>query len=75
MIKRKLDGDTLIAANSFITEGKSTVRPVALLISDSSGTEGLWPIEEKVHKLMFKDLKTINFKTGIKLRKIFCPAQ
>jgi len=48
---------------------------VALFISDSSGTEGLWPIEEKVHKLMFKDLKTINFKTGIKLRKIFCPAQ
>ena len=46
---------------------------MALLISDSSATQGLWPIEEKAHKLMLKDLKTINFKTGIKFRKNILP--
>lgn len=70
-----LKGDTLVAMYTFKSEGKSSVRQVAFLIADSTVTEGFAPMEEKAGNMMFKDLKTINFKTGIKFQKVICPEQ
>lgn len=70
-----LSNDTLVADYIFMSEGKSSVRQVAFLIADSSLTEGFGSVEEKEGKMVFKDLKTLNFKTGIRLHKITCPTQ
>lgn len=70
-----LKGDTLVADYSFMSEGKSSVRQVAFLISDSSLIEGFGSVEEKEGKMVFKDLKTLNFKIGTRLHKIPCPAK
>ena len=70
-----LSGDTLVADYRFMSEGKLSVRQVAFLMADSSLMEGFGSVEEKEGKMVFKDLKTLNFKTGIRLHKIPCPAQ
>ncbi|MBC7626412.1 hypothetical protein [Ferruginibacter sp.] len=75
IINGTLSGDTLVADYKFMSEGKSSVRQVAFLISDSSLIEGFGSVEEKEGKMVFKDLKTLNFKTGTRLHKIPCPAQ
>jgi hypothetical protein len=74
-IEGTLNGDTLIAAYTFTSEGKSSVRQAAFVITDSTAMEGFGPMEENAGKMMFKDLKGVNFKTGIKLHKIPCPVQ
>ena len=74
-IDGKLHGDTLIADYKFMSEGKPSVRQVAFLLQDSSATEGYGPQEEKEGKMVFKNLKEIDFKKGIKLKKIQCAVQ
>ncbi len=70
-----LNGDTLTANYTFKSEGKSSIRQVAFLITDSSVIEGFAPMEKKEDKMMFKELKEINFKSGTKFIKIQCPIQ
>jgi len=70
-----LNGDTLIASYTFMSEGKSSVRQVAFLISDSTATEGFGPMEEKDGTMIFKALNTISFKEGIKFIKTDCLTQ
>jgi hypothetical protein len=65
----------LTADYTFKSEGKSSTRQVAFLISDTGVTEGFGPMEEKDGKSIFIDLKSINFKTGIQYQKIPCPLQ
>lgn len=69
------NGDTLIASYTFISEGKSSVRQVAFLISDSTATEGFGPMEEKDDTMVFKARNTISFKEGIKFKKTTCITQ
>lgn len=70
-----LNGDTLIANYAFMSEGKSSVRQVAFLISDSTATEGFGPMEEKDGTMIFKARNTISFKDGIKYLKTDCLGQ
>ena len=74
-IDGKLHGDTLIADYKFMSEGKPSIRQVAFLLQDSSATEGYGPQEEKEGKMVFKNLKEIDFEKGIKLKKIQCAVQ
>lgn len=70
-----LHGDTLIADYKFMSEGKVSVRQVAFLLQDSSATEGYGPQEEKEGKMVFKNPGQLDFKNGIKLKKIQCAVQ
>ena len=70
-----LNGDTLIANYTFMSEGKSSERQVAFLVSDSTAIEGFGPIEEKDGKMIFKSRNTISFKAGTKFIKTTCPTQ
>lgn len=70
-----LSGDTLIANYTFMSEGKSSVRQVAFLISDSTATEGFGPMEEKEGTMKFKARNTISFKDGNKYVKADCLEQ
>lgn len=71
----KLNGDTLIAEYSFMSEGKQSMRQVAFLISDNVVTEGYADMEEKDGKLIFKNTGKIDFSKGTTLQSIACPVQ
>ena len=71
-IEGTLKGDTLFANYTFMSEGQSSVRQVAFLISDSTATEGFAPMEEKGETMIFKDRNTIRFKEGTKFLKADC---
>ena len=74
-IDGKLHNDTLIADYKFMSEGKPSVRQVAFLLQDSAATEGYGPQEMQDDKMVFKNVHAIDFKKGIKLKKIQCAAQ
>lgn len=64
-------GDTLIADYTFMSEGATSVRQVAFLRKDNSLIEGYGDIEEKNGKMIFKDIKKLNF-SGTVLHEIPC---
>ncbi|WP_300596579.1 hypothetical protein [Niabella sp.] len=74
-IEGRLNGDTLIADYTFVSEGKSSVRQVAFLLKDSTATEGHGAMEEKEGKLLFRNKDSILFNEGIQLHKVPCGAQ
>ena len=74
-IDGKLSGDTLIANYSFMAEGKSSVREIAFLLTDSSAIEGYGAMEEKNGTMVFTNKAGINFGEGFVLHVISCPQQ
>jgi hypothetical protein len=74
-IDGKLYGDTLIADYKFMSEGKQSIRQIVFLIKDSVATEGYGPMEEREGKMVFKNLKEVDFRKGKKLQKISCPIE
>jgi hypothetical protein len=70
-----LHGDTLVADYKFTSEGKLSIRQVAFLLKDSIATEGYGPVEEKDGKMVFKNISTLDFSKGIKLKQVPCPAE
>lgn len=71
-IEGRLMGDTLLADYNFMSEGKRSVRQVVFLIRDGVAIEGYGASEEKDGKMVFKDLKQIDFSKGMKLSKVSC---
>ncbi|GAA4442453.1 hypothetical protein GCM10023091_29330 [Ravibacter arvi] len=71
-IEGRLMGDTLLADYNFMSEGKRSVRQVVFLIRDGAAIEGYGASEEKDGKMVFKDLKQIDFSKGIKLAEVSC---
>ena len=65
-------GDTLLADYSFISEGITSVRQIVFLRKNKTLTEGFGEIEEKENKMVLKDLKKVNFTSGIVLNEIPC---
>lgn len=65
-------GDTLIADYHFQSEGKTSVREVAFLLTDSIATEGYGDMEDKNGKLVFKDAHALTFGKGVVMRKVGC---
>lgn len=70
-----LKGDTLIADYTFMSEGQSSVRQVAFIIKNAIATEGYGAMEEKEGKMVFTNLRELDFNKGIKLQKVECPLQ
>lgn len=74
-INGKLNGDTLVADYTFFSEGTQSVRQVAFLIKDSIATEGYADMEEQDKKMVFKNLNTIDFSKGVKLKQVECTVE
>ncbi len=65
-------GDTLIANYTFISEGASFFRQVVFLRNnDNTLSEGYGESEEKEGKMVFKNIKKLNF-SGITMKEIRC---
>jgi len=65
-------GDTLVADYHFMSEGKTSVREVAFLVTDSMATEGYGDMEDKNGKLVFKDVHALTFGKGVLMRRTAC---
>ncbi|ODS73991.1 MAG: hypothetical protein ABS46_19795 [Cytophagaceae bacterium SCN 52-12] len=71
-IEGRLMGDTLLADYTFMSEGKRSTRQVIFLVRDSIAIEGYGVMEEKEGKMVFKDIREIDFSEGMKLVKVSC---
>lgn len=71
-IEGKMNGDTLIADYTFMSEGKKSVRQVAFLVKDSVATEGYGDLEQKDGKMVFKNPQSLTFGKGIVMTKVSC---
>ena len=74
-IDGKMNGDTLIADYTFMSEGQQSIRQVAFLIKDSVVTEGYADVEDKDGKMVFKNTGALDFSKGIQLKEIACPLE
>lgn len=71
-IEGRLMGDTLLADYTFMSEGIRSTRQVVFLIRDSIAIEGYGAMEEKEGRMVFKDIREIDFSKGMKLTKVSC---
>jgi carbonic anhydrase len=71
-IQGMLKGDTLIAEYTFLSEGIESVREVAFLKKGNDWVEGYGDIEEKNGRVVFKDIKALNFNSGFVLQEKDC---
>lgn len=71
-LEGKMNGDTLIADYTFMSEGKKSVRQVAFLVKDSVATEGYGDLEEKDGKMIFKNPRSLTFGKGIVMTRVSC---
>lgn len=67
-----LKGDTLIANYKFLSEGVESVRQVVFLKKGNDLIEGFGESEEKNGKIMFKDIRALNFDNSFILQKVDC---
>ena len=65
-------GDTLLANYTFNSEGQTSVRQVAFLLTDEKAIEGYGDVEEKNGAMIFKDIKKLQFGEGLNLLKVAC---
>ncbi|MDI1255960.1 MAG: hypothetical protein PSV16_07645 [Flavobacterium sp.] len=68
----QINGDTLFADYTFMSEGKSSVREIAFLKKGNIYIEGYGDVEEKDGKTVFKDRKKLFFDSKIVLKKADC---
>lgn len=68
----KMNGDTLVADYTFLSEGSKSVRQVIFLLQGDSATEGYGETEEKNGRIVFKNLNEIKFDDSFQLHKIVC---
>jgi len=67
-----MNGDTLIAEYTFMSEGINSVREVAFLKKDQNYVEGYGEMEEKDGKTIFKNTAGIRFDTKATLVSVAC---
>lgn len=68
----KMNGDTLVADYTFLSEGTKSVRQVAFIRKNKSLIEGYGESEEKEGKMVFKEVKNLNFSDNMVLNEIPC---
>ena len=71
-INGSMRGDTLIANYTFNSEGMESVREVAFLKINKTLIEGYGASELKNGKMVFKEIKKLNFASGVVLNQIPC---
>ncbi len=69
-----LKGDTLIAAYTFTSEGKRSVRQVAFLIKDTTATEGYGDVRKQKDSILFKNTAALKLGSWV-LKEIPCPVE
>ena len=69
----KLQGDTLIADYTFMSEGVSSLRQVVFVKKGNTYVEGYGDITTDSNgKVTYKDLQTLKFGDGVVLAKVDC---
>jgi len=69
----KLQGDTLIADYTFMSEGVSSLRQVVFVKKGNTYVEGFGEIiTDSNGKVTYKDLQTLKFGDGVVLAKVDC---
>ncbi len=67
-----INGDTIIANYIFMSEGVESFRQLAFLKKGDALIEGYGDIEEKDGRMVFKDIKKLNFPDKIQLKEVPC---
>lgn len=67
-----INGDTLNADYTFMSEGKESVRQVVFLRKNKTLLEGYGESEEKDGKTVFKSMKGLNFTSSLQLLEVPC---
>lgn len=67
-----MNGDTIIANYIFMSEGVESFRQLAFLKKGNALIEGYGDIEEKDGRMVFKDIKKLNFPDKIQLKEVPC---
>ena len=67
-----INGDTLSADYTFMSEGKESVRQVVFLRKNKTLLEGYGESEEKDGKMVFKSMKGLNFTSSLQLLEVPC---
>lgn len=68
----RMKGDTLLAAYTFQSEGKESIREVAFLKKGNTFTEGYTDVEEKENIIVFKDKSKLDFNSKTILTQTDC---
>ena len=69
----KLQGDTLIADYTFMSEGVSSLRQVVFVKKGNTYVEGFGDIvADSIGKVTYKDLKKLKFGDSVVLTKVDC---
>lgn len=67
-----ITGDTLLAEYTFMSEAAESTRQVVFLRKNKTLIEGFGASVEKEGKTVFKEIKSLNFTSGIVLNEIPC---
>lgn len=71
-IQGKMNGDTLLANYTFMSEGVESVREVIFLKTGQNFTEGYGPVKDENGKMVFEDHSKIDFSKSTPLLKVEC---
>ena len=67
-----VQGDTLIADYTFLSEGMVSVREVGFLLGEDQVVEGYGDVEQVDGRMVFWHKDSLDFSNGLVLRKISC---
>jgi len=67
-----LMGDTLIGDYLFQSEGTTSSRQIAFLLSGDKAIEGYGDVEDKNGEMVFKDIRHLQFGKGLNMLKVTC---
>ena len=71
-IRGTMNGDTLIAAYKFMSEGMESVREVAFVKKGEGFIEGFGEVEEVNGAMKFKDISTLKYSSNMVLHRVEC---
>jgi hypothetical protein len=71
-IQGQIKGDTIFAEYTFLSEGRESVREIALLRKGNTLVEGYGEVKPVGNKMVFTSTSTLNFGNGVKLSKTNC---
>lgn len=71
-IQGKMVAGMLIADYTFMSEGVSSVRQVVFRLDGGAFVEGYGPIVTQNGRVYFKDIKSLNYDTNMKLEEYTC---
>lgn len=71
-ISGRMQGDTLVADYTFVSEGTESVREVRFLKHDDILVEGIGDMEEINGKMVYKNPGSVRYMGGLVLKKVDC---